>query len=108
MDQQRDIDVNALASMRRNGRPHLVLDIREPQEVGICGLEDSLNIPMHEVPHHLASILRDRPVVVLCHHGIRSAMVTSFLQNQGFDNVWNLAGGIDAWARFIDETMPRY
>ena len=51
---------------------------------------------------------RDRSVIVLCHHGVRSAMVTDLLRNSGFDITWNLAGAIDAWARLVEPDMLRY
>lgn len=103
-----DIDVEALAGMRADGTAHTLLDIREPDEVAICAIENSLSIRMQQVPHSLETLPRERPLIVLCHHGVRSAMVTDFLRNSGFDNAWNLAGGIDAWARLMEPAMPRY
>ena len=63
---------------------------------------------MSSVPRRLADIPRTQPVVCLCHHGMRSAQVVAFLRQRGYDNVYNLAGGIDAWAIQIDPGMPRY
>ena len=103
-----DIDVHALAGMRADGSAHTVLDIREPVEVAICAIEDSVSIPMQQVPQELEALPRDHPLIVVCHHGVRSAMVTEFLRNGGFDNAWNLAGGIDAWAGLVAPDMPRY
>ncbi len=103
-----EIDVHALAEMRAAGDAHTVLDIREPDEVAICAIESSLSIPMQQVPHSLETLPRERPLIVLCHHGVRSAMVTDFLRNSGFDSARNLAGGIDAWARLMEPDMPRY
>jgi len=103
-----DIDIHALAKMRRDGIEHTVLDIREPVEIAICSLDDSVLIPMQRVPQELQTLPRDRPLVVVCHHGSRSAMVTDYLRKSGFENAWNLAGGIDAWATFVEPDMPRY
>lgn len=103
-----DIDVEDLSEMRTEGRAHAVLDIREPAEVAICVLSDSIVVPMQQVPDALETLPRDTPLVVLCHHGMRSAMVTNYLRGNGFDNAWNLQGGIDAWARLIDTQMARY
>ena len=103
-----EIDVHALAEMRAAGDAHTVLDIREPVEVAICAIEDSVSIPMQRVPEQLETLPRQHPVIVLCHHGVRSAMVADFLRNSGFDNVWNLAGGIDAWAGLVEPNMVRY
>ena len=103
-----EIDVHALAEMRAAGDAHTVLDIREPVEVAICAIEDSVSIPMQQVPQQLETLPREHPLIVVCHHGVRSAMVTDFLRNSGFDNAWNLAGGIDDWAGLVAPDMPRY
>lgn len=103
-----DLDVHGLAALRTQESPHTVLDVREPHEVAICAIEPSLSIPMQQVPERLAELPEDQSLVVLCHHGGRSAMVTRFLQERGFANARNLAGGIDAWAREIDPDMARY
>lgn len=103
-----DIDVHALAGMRADGAAHTVLDIREPAELAICSIGHSVSMPMQEVPQSVETLPRGHPLVVVCHHGVRSAMVADFLRNCGFDNAWNLAGGIDAWARLVEPGMPRY
>lgn len=103
-----DIDAHVLAGMRADGAPHTVLDIREPAELAICAIGDSVAMPMQQVPCRIETLPRDHPLVVVCHHGVRSAMVTAFLRDNGFDNAWNLAGGIDAWSRLIDPDMARY
>ena len=103
-----EIDVHALAEMRAAGEAHTVLDIREPVEVAICAIEDSVSIPMQQVPQELEALSHEHPLIVVCHHGVRSAMVTDFLRNSGFDNAWNLAGGIDAWAGLEERAIPRY
>jgi rhodanese-related sulfurtransferase len=63
---------------------------------------------MHLVPLRLAEIPRSQPVACICHHGARSAQVVAFLLRQGFDGVYNLAGGIDAWSIHVDPSVPRY
>ena len=103
-----DIGVHELAEMRAGGAAHTLLDIREPEELAICAISDSVAIPMQRVPGALETLPRDRPVIVVCHHGMRSAVVTGFLRENGFANTWNLAGGIDAWSRHIERDMPRY
>ena len=103
-----DIDVHVLAEMRSDGTSHTLLDVREPYEVAICTIEDSVSLPMQQVPRQLDTLPSDQPLIVMCHHGMRSDMVTNFLRRNGFDNVWNLAGGIDAWSRLIDPSMRRY
>ena len=103
-----EMDVIALAQMRREGTPHAVLDIREPWEIDICVLPDSLRIPLQQIPEQLDELPREHLLVVICHHGMRSAMVTGFLRQNGFANACNLAGGIDAWARLVEPAMTRY
>ncbi len=63
---------------------------------------------MQQVPQRLETLPREHPLIVVCHRGVRSAMVTDFLRNSGFDNAWNLAGGIDVWAGLVAPDMPRY
>lgn len=92
--------------LQAEDRP-VLLDVREPEEVEICNLPDHVHIPMAQVPQGLDRLPRDRPVVVYCHSGMRSAQVTAFLRQHGLDAV-NLAGGIDAWSRTVDPDVPRY
>ncbi len=86
----------------------VLLDVREPDERRTARIEPSLFIPMQNVPHRLDEIPRDREVVVYCHTGTRSALVAGFLEGRGFLRVGNLMGGIDAWSRRVDPSVPRY
>jgi rhodanese-related sulfurtransferase len=65
-------------------------------------------MPMAEVPKRLAELDPQAETVVICHHGSRSMQVAMFLEKQGFKRVHNLAGGMDAWARSVDPSMPTY
>lgn len=103
-----DIDVATLARMREAGEAHAVLDVREPWELAICAFDDGINIPMRDMPSRMTDVPKDRPVIVLCHHGMRSFQVTAWLRRNGFANVLNLVGGIDAWARSVDPAMATY
>jgi rhodanese-related sulfurtransferase len=85
-----------------------ILDVREPFELAICQLPGAEHIPMQQIPARAAALPRDRHLLVLCHHGIRSRQVTRFLRAQGFTAVSNIAGGIEAWAAELDPAMPRY
>ncbi len=90
----------------------LLLDVREPWEfehaaIRIDGLETRL-MPMNSVPARIAELDPVQPVVCICHHGARSAQVVAFLERQGFEAVYNLAGGIDAWSQQVDTGVPRY
>lgn len=103
-----EIDVRELAAWRREGRPHGILDVREPWELEICRIEGALAIPLQELPARLDEVPRDRPLVVICHHGARSERAVSWLHRMGAGNAVNLEGGIDAWAREVDPTMGVY
>ncbi len=84
-----------------------VLDVREPHERAYCCLAGSVHIPMREVAQRWPELPRDRPVVVYCHTGGRSALVCGFLRSKGIPAV-NLLGGIDDWSARIDPSLPRY
>ena len=86
----------------------LILDVREPWETKLCALPDSLLIPMGQIPTRATELDAQREIVVVCHHGVRSLQVAYFLANQGFKKLYNLQGGVDAWAREIDPTMHQY
>lgn len=100
--------VQELDHLRQAGTPHLVLDVREAPELTRCCLDSARHVPMSQVTAHLADLPRDRPVVVLCHHGVRSRMVVDYLRHMGIATAVNLEGGIDAWAREVDDTMALY
>ncbi len=86
----------------------VLLDIREPFELEIAALPFARHVPMREIPTNLAQLERDVPLVIMCHSGARSRYVAEFLIGSGFDNVFNLKGGIDAWSTEIDPLVPRY
>jgi rhodanese-related sulfurtransferase len=86
----------------------LLLDVREPWEFQTCRIADSLLVPMRSLPARLPELDPGTPTVVICHHGARSMQVAYFLAHQGFSEVYNLAGGVSAWARSVDPAMPVY
>ena len=90
------------------GNAPLLLDVREPWEFRICSIDGSQLIPMGQLPNALNALDPNRETVVICHHGIRSRQVAMYLDYQGFRNVINLAGGVDAWARDVDRQMSTY
>lgn len=104
----KEITVDELAALRERAEPHVLLDVREPDELAAASVPEVLAIPMAEIPARTAELPRDVPLVVMCHHGGRSARVTRFLEAQGFTNAANLDGGIEAWSLRIDPTVPRY
>src|SRR5579883_2705827 len=102
------ITVQDLKKMRDEKKPHLLLDVREPDEYEICRIEGSKLIPLRELPSRLAELPKDGEIVVHCHHGGRSAQAVQLLQQKGFAGAKNLAGGIDSWADQIDGSVARY
>jgi rhodanese-related sulfurtransferase len=85
-----------------------LLDVREPWECAIARLPGSLNIPMGEIASRWHELDADVPIIVVCKAGGRSRRVAQFLSAQGFGQVANLTGGIDAWTRDIDPTLASY
>jgi len=85
-----------------------VLDVREPWELEICRIADSIAIPLGSLPERSGELPLERTLVVVCHHGARSARAVQYLRSRGIANAVNLAGGIDAWAREIEPAMRTY
>jgi len=86
----------------------LLLDVREPGEYNICHIVGSRLLPMGRVAESIDDLPQQQPIVVICHHGMRSYSIAHYLEQQGFEPVFNLRGGLDAWARTVDLDMPTY
>ena len=97
---------------RLNDGDHIkIIDVREPEEVAISGLEGAVLIPMPSVPaelQRLEALADEADLAVLCHHGVRSLNVVAWLRQRGIENCFSVAGGIDRWSSEIDPTVPRY
>jgi rhodanese-related sulfurtransferase len=104
----REVEPLELAVHLARGEPIVVLDVREPWEVEIAALDGATAIPMSAIPARHAELPADRTIVVMCHHGARSAMVCDYLRAAGRTTVVNLAGGIDRWSLEVDRSVPRY
>jgi adenylyltransferase/sulfurtransferase len=91
----------------KGDRPVLV-DVREQWEHALAKLEGSVLIPLATLPQALDKLDRQAEIIAYCHHGMRSADAAGFLLQQGFSNVKNLIGGIDAWSAEVDPSVPRY
>ena len=102
-----EITPTEFVARRARGESLTLLDVREDWELGVASVPDVVHIPMGEVADRLGEIDRSREVVVLCRSGRRSLQVANFLQQNGFQAV-NLAGGILAWSRELDATIPTY
>ncbi|NPV69004.1 MAG: molybdopterin-synthase adenylyltransferase MoeB [Anaerolineae bacterium] len=104
----RAITVDEVKARLDAGDNLLILDVREPQEWAISAIPGTLRIPKGEVLSRLEELPADRDIVVHCRTGIRSADVIRMLQERGYTRLYNMAGGINAWARRIDPTLPVY
>ena len=89
-------------------KPPVLLDVREPWEYQTCRIEGSTLAPMNTIPARAQELDPDTETVVICHHGARSFQVALFLERNGFSNLYNLQGGVNAWADQVEPTMPRY
>lgn len=86
----------------------VLMDVREPWEFALAKLDGSVLIPLATLPQSLDKLDRQVEIIAYCHHGMRSADATGLLLQQGFSNVKNLIGGIDAWSAQVDPSVPRY
>jgi rhodanese-related sulfurtransferase len=104
-----EITPHQLAEMLKRGEPLRLIDVREPSEYQQAHLQNSELVPMGTIPSQLALLEADeRPLMVLCHHGVRSLHVVCWLREQGVENCRSVAGGIDRWSREVDPEIPRY
>ncbi|MCL4870787.1 MAG: hypothetical protein KJ063_17650 [Anaerolineae bacterium] len=109
------ITVQQLAEKREAGEKFILLDVREDQELWYASLDGAVQVALSELSMRQLDALPDEirlnkeaEVAVLCHHGNRSAQVTAWLRGQGWGNVVNIDGGIDAYAALIDPSVGRY
>ena len=86
----------------------LLLDVREPWEFQLCQLPGSLLMPLRTIPARHTELDPQADTVVICHHGARSMQAAMFLERAGFARLYNLTGGLDAWARTVEASMPVY
>ncbi len=99
------VTVQDLQTLRTTGEKHFLLDVREPDEYAVGHITGSTLIPLGQLPQRLAEVPREQKVVVHCKLGGRSAKAVGILQEAGFTNVWNVAGGITSWANEIDSDV---
>lgn len=102
-----EISVQELKDLQDKKADILLLDVRNPDEYALCNLGGQL-LPMSELPQRYQELNPDQQIVIHCHAGGRSRRATEFLMTQGFKRVFNLRGGITAWANEIDHSMPKY
>ncbi len=103
-----EITPQELKSLLGQVEPPLILDVRNPEEIAICRIAGSTVIPLSELPDRLGELDAARPMVVHCKSGVRSAKAIALLRAAGFSRLKNLKGGILAWIKEIDPSLPAY
>src|ERR1700722_8347149 len=107
------MEISALEVKQRldAGEKLHLIDVREPHEFAVARIEGSELIPMRQVPVELQTLearADEAPLIVFCHHGVRSLNVVNWLRQQGVEACQSMTGGIDAWSLGIDSSVPRY
>ncbi len=104
----KEVTVKELKALMDTGADFQLIDVREPHEYEICNLGGEL-IPQGDLPGQAESISKTKQVIIMCRSGARSGnMVQWFEKNNGLTNLYNLKGGILAWAKEIDPSTPTY
>ena len=89
----------------------VLIDVREPEEFSLSRIDNARLIPMQSIPaqvQELEALSDDATLLILCHHGVRSLQVASWLRARGIENCYSIAGGIERWSREVDPSVPRY
>ena len=106
------ISPSELAEKLRNGEKINLIDVREPVEFEIARIEAATLLPLSRfrewIDRLIAELDNEEETIVMCHHGVRSAHLCAFLEQNGVARVYNLEGGIDAWSADVDSSVPRY
>ena len=103
-----EIDVTKLEKILEHGSAPTIIDVREDFELEISKMDGAIHIPMNELPKRLDELNADEDYVIMCRTGVRSAQICEFLANQNFKSVANLTGGINEWAKRVDDSLPVY
>lgn len=86
----------------------ILIDVRTEDEFNFCKISGSINISLRRLMQESEKIDNNYPIILICHHGVRSMQALHLLKSQGFENVSSLQGGVEKWAHDIEPTMPRY
>ena len=101
-------EISATEFQSRRAAGALLLDVRHAWEIALAPVPDAVHIPMDQVPERISELDPTRETVVICRSGGRSLRVAQFLERQGFRSVANLTGGVLAWSREVDPSIPEY
>ena len=104
----KSISPKRLSERLNTGEKLKFIDVREPVEYEIARVEKAELLPLSRFNEWIGTLKPEDEIVVICHHGIRSANVCAYLAQNDFENVFNLEGGIDSWSIEVDENVPRY
>ena len=102
------ISPKEFAARLKSGDKLRFIDVREPQEFAVARVEEAELLPLSRFNEWIDTLKPEEEIVVMCHHGIRSANVCMFLVRNGFEKIFNLDGGIDLWSKEVDQSIPRY
>ncbi len=94
--------------INETGNTLTLLDVRETSEFEICRVKGSILIPMGEIPDRIDELNKEETIAVICHHGRRSLQIATYLEQNGFQDLINLTGGVHAWAEEVDPDMTKY
>lgn len=102
-----EYEVTPIAA-KRDGLP--ILDVRLDEEFAFARVEGSVHVPLHELESRMDELEfdPDEPIAVMCHHGVRSMKAALMLRAMGYPRAYSVAGGIEAWSRSADPSVPRY
>lgn len=103
----KEVTVSELKALKDSKANFQLIDVRESHELEICEIGGE-HIPMGEVMNNLDKISKDKQVIIHCRSGARSGAICNALESQGYTNVYNLRGGIIAWATEVDNSMAKY
>ncbi|MBT2559536.1 rhodanese [Hymenobacter sp. ISL-91] len=104
-----ELTPEALHARLQSGENLQLIDVRQPEEFEFCRIEGSVLLPLGELASRADEVPDDGPVVLICHHGVRSMQALAYLQHRfQLDNLLNLRGGIDAWSRRVDSSVALY
>ena len=102
------MEINVAEARQKQAAGIRLLDVREAFERDICSIEGAHAIPMKEIPHRLSELDPQEPLLVYCHHGMRSLRAVQYLREWGFEQAQSMIGGIEAWANEVEPDMRRY
>jgi len=86
----------------------ILIDVRESWEYSVAAIKRSVHIPISEIQNRMFDFDESHTIVFICHHGVRSRMVGAYFEQNGYKDIINLRGGIDSWAKTVDNTMSTY